>query len=117
MPSLGKMRNQVRITSVGRTPDGAGGYTRSDPDVTVDTNDDGNVWAEVRAPNAKEMRRAGSNREVLAWSVTIRYRTDVKHGQTIKWDSRDLYVLTTFDPSDKQDKEWLVLLCREGGGT
>ncbi len=104
--SLGKMRHRVELRRPARVSDGALGQVRSDQVVAA-------LWARVEKAGGREVFRYQHLEQEITHKVTIRYREGVEQGQYLRFDGRDLYILVVTDPTEL--KEFLELVCREGG--
>jgi SPP1 family predicted phage head-tail adaptor len=103
----GRLNKRVAIQIEGRVPNGQGGYETGWGAVAERPN----VWAEIIGLSGDESLRAGVERNVQQWRVTIRRRDDVttKHrlihkGQVFeiksampdpKWDDATLLICET----------------------
>ncbi len=91
-----------------RSSDGALGQIRSDQTVKA-------LWADVAAASSREVYRYNHLEQEISHVVKIRYDADVLQGMYFKYDNRDLYILSVEDPTER--KEWMKVICREGGNT
>lgn len=111
--NLGAMRHRIRLKNKVRNPDGAGGFERAD--TAGDT-----IQAAIETLSAREVTRYQQLQKNVTHRLTVRHRSDLKHGQTVTWlrgtnDEVDFYVEATSDPRPNRPGEWLELICREGG--
>lgn len=111
---ISKMRHRIRIYGIGRTEDGSGGFTRSDPS---GADLIGAYWSYIRPVSARERQWGEQFTEVVTHMAWLRYNTLIKEGMTARrvFGDRtvDYYVETIYDPDNL--KEFLVLGLREGG--
>lgn len=104
--SIGRMRHRVEVKAPARVSDGALGYNRSD--VTI-----ASLWARVENATSSEVYRYAHLEQELTHTVTIRHNPTVMQGQYVEHDGRKLYIMAVVDPNER--KEWMKLICREGG--
>jgi SPP1 family predicted phage head-tail adaptor len=104
--SLGKMRNWTEVYNPVRISDGALGNKREDRHVI-------SLWSRIEPVSGREIFRYQHLEQELTHKVTIRYRQDIRQGMFLRWDNRDFYILTVIDKNER--KEFLELICREGG--
>lgn len=114
--NLGKMRHQLQLQTITRTPDGGGGYARGDgPGDTVAARVDTIGALEANTYSQLQLR--------VTHKAMIRHRDDVTQGQTVIWQRPaahggdvDLYVETVRDADpDRRPGEFMLLICRQGG--
>jgi SPP1 family predicted phage head-tail adaptor len=115
MTSLARrLIHRVEIEAETRTPDGAGGFTRTWARVGP-----GSVAAEIYGLSGAEAMKAGIERNVQQWRVTIRRRQDVTAEHRLQWllatgNVRLDIKSVMADP--KAPREATLLLCESGGG-
>lgn len=100
------MRHRVTVKTIGRVPDGYGGTERSDPDGET-------VWADVQPATPREQYQYSQLRQTVSHTIRMRYRSDIKQGQTVQCEGDDHYVVGVTNP-DRRKRE-LVLVTRVGG--
>lgn len=98
----GRMNSRVTLLQPVKIPDGMGG-SRSD------FQSAGNVWAELRNVNTKEVPAVGAAASDLVRQISIRRRTDVRRGWRVQIGGRSYDVLNTYDIN----REATMLVCRE----
>ena len=102
----GRLREQVTIQAESRTANGQGGFTTSWATVAT-------VRAEVVGRSGSEAVKAGIERAVHQWQVTIRRRDDVTPQHRLQWKGRTLEIKSAMpDPRDRRDATLLV--CESG---
>jgi len=102
--NAGELRHRVKLQSVARTSDGAGGFTEA-------WSDDAEVWAKVEPLQGTQYVLADALRNEVTHRVTIRYRAGVTPRQRVLLASRVLEILTIIDRDEAH--VYLQLLCRE----
>ncbi len=104
--AIGKMRHRIEVYEPARTPDGSGGFTRSNAKFLE-------CWAEVKPLNAKEKLKYMALQQETTHPVMIRYHELVTQGKFFKYDGRDFYINSVTRRGERN--EFLELLAREGG--
>ena len=104
----GKLRTRIAIRRPVRTPDGAGGVSRS--------------WSTIASPRAYVKPISGGERfQAMAISATvthrifIRYRTDILPSDRIEIGSRLFQIRAVLDIEER--KRWLEIFAEEGAQT
>lgn len=100
----GRMRRQVTIRTMTRTPDGMGGYTETPVDVP-------NVWAEVEPLEGREQLQAMQTGMQRPHRFTMRYRAGMTGAHTIIYATRTFDVKSVVDPDEKHRE--LVIMSDE----
>lgn len=104
--NIGRMRHRVTIAKPVRVGDGALGYSRSDGDIAQ-------TWARIAEVTGGETYRYGHLEQQLSHTIVIRYDSRVEQGMLIKYQNRHFYILAVTDKNER--KEFMTLVCREGG--
>ncbi len=123
---LGRMRHRITIRQTIRVDDGGGGSERQDTNIAT-------VSCSVRTTSVREIAAYGQLQERATHSIRLRWRTDVDQGQTVYWHGPGdqepvagsatpvaglpLYVLSAVDDDTEHPREFLRMMCREGGET
>ncbi len=89
-PPLGALRDRVELLSNVQTVGGAGGV--SDNHVSL-----GFVWARVRALAGSLISLPDERSNRVLYSVVMRFRTDLKPGDTIVYRGQRLEILSARD--------------------
>lgn len=104
--NLGRMRHRVKVMAPSRVPDSGLGVIRGDQEIAE-------VWASVEIISSAEIFAYQQLQQRLTHTVMVRYDDRFRQGQFIRFDGRDLYIEVVIDPNEK--KEFMKLICREGG--
>lgn len=107
---IGKMRHRVVVYAITQVDDGNGGFTRSDPSPATEI---ATIWADVQPISAREQQWGMKYQEVVTHRVITRYNALVLAGYPVKHDNRYLYIVDIVDTD--QRKEFMTLICRDGG--
>lgn len=100
----GKMRRQITIRTMTRTPDGMGGYTETPVDVP-------DIWSEVEPLEGREQLQAMQTGMQRPHRFTIRYRTGMTGAQTIIYATRTFDIKSVVDPEERHRE--LVIMSDE----
>lgn len=113
--AAGVLSRRVELIDIGRTDDGAGGWTRGD---TVTTS----VWGALRAASWSQQQRGERLEQRISHVIRVRWRPDLARGfgpdaRARILDGggavRELSIKTVVDPDDR--RQFLELGCLEGG--
>lgn len=107
---IGKMRHRIIVYAITQVDDGNGGFERSDPSVPTEI---ATVRANVYPMSAREQTWGMKYQEVVTHKVLIRYNAAFLAGQQLSHDGKLLYIVSIVDTD--QRKEFMTLMCREGG--
>jgi len=107
---IGKMRHRFSVHTVTRVADGAGGFTRTDPDYTTKAK---TVWGSLRASSQNEIYVGVKLDQRITHVVVVRYDASITQGVSLVMGDRSFYVLSAVDPDER--KEFMRIMCREGG--
>lgn len=107
---VGKMRHRISVYTITQVDDGNGGFERSDPSTATRI---AFVWANVESISSREQQWGMKFQEVVTHKVLVRYNAAFLAGQQLRHDNRPYYIVSIVDPD--QRKEFMVLMCREGG--
>ncbi len=104
------LRHRLTLQQEVKTPDGAGGYTRSWQDV-------GDLWAEITAVSGKsiygrERLYGGQLQSEISHKIVIRYRSTVSTSMRLVFDGR-IFNIRAISNVNEND-EILELLVEEG---
>ena len=67
------------------------------------------VWAEFKPPTLKTTELAGNMASELMRKISVRYRTDVRKGWRVLWETRTFEVMHVYEYNNSTT----ILLCRE----
>ena len=107
MLNAGRLNRRVTITSRSSTQDAAGPQVETWADVTT-------VWGDIKAPaGAAAAERLGADRETstAAYSIRIRYRTDITDAMRVEYGTI-VYKIQAVLP-DQSGHKHLDLVCEE----
>ena len=107
---IGKMRHRVIVYAITQVDDGNGGFERSDPSVPTEI---ATVWANVQPMSAREQQWGMKFQEVVTHKILTRYNAAFLSGQQLRHDGKPFYIVSIVDTD--QRKEFMTLMCREGG--
>jgi SPP1 family predicted phage head-tail adaptor len=107
--AAGKLREPVRIEVEQRTSNGQGGYITAWTKVA-------DVRAEILGLAGDEALRAGVERSVSQYRVTIRKRSDVSVVNRLKWKGQVLAIRSVL-PHPNDLRRALLLNCEIGNGS
>lgn len=105
MTKIGLLNRRAELLRPSRVSDGEGGAIVTLQSVAT-------VWAGIESRSARETLAGDRYQEREAWRVTIRYRADVRQGWTVRWDGRDLYVLSVRE-AEPGKKRFLLIDCEQ----
>lgn len=88
--SIGPLRHRIDIEVEALVEDNFGGEAKTWDAVAT-------VWARVKTPSAGEVSRSGGFLDQKTILLDIRYRSDVRQGQRISWDSRTFHIQSAVD--------------------
>lgn len=102
----GALRHLIELKAPALVPDGAGGFSDSDP-TTFAT-----VWAEIKPLKANERIQAMQTTADISHQITIRYLEGVTADMTVVHEGRTFQIIA--EPLDFEERhEMLTLLCFE----
>lgn len=113
--AAGTLATRIDLINVGRTPDGAGGSTRTD---SVEAT----VWGQLRVASWNEQQRADRREQRVSHVIRIYWRPDFAQGFGPEARARivdaggavrELAIKTVIDPDNR--RRFLELACEEGG--
>jgi len=107
---VGKMRHRLTIYAITQVDDGNGGFTRSDPSVLTEI---ATVWGDIQPISAREQQWGMKYQDVVTHRANIRFDARFLPGQQLRHDGKPFYIVTIVDTD--QRKEFMTLMCREGG--
>jgi SPP1 family predicted phage head-tail adaptor len=102
--AAGRLRKQVTIQGVTRTPDGGGGYTETPVEIAE-------VWANVQPLDGREQLIAMQTGLQRPYRFTIRYLPDISSIHRVVYDGRTFDVKSVVDPEERHRE--LELLAEE----
>jgi SPP1 family predicted phage head-tail adaptor len=109
--AAGRLRERVEIEAEVQTSNGQGGYVSAWSVVAT-------VRAEVNGLSGGEAMRAGIERNVQQWRVTIRRRDDVTAKHRLQWlrpgNTRVRLDIKATMPDPKLPRDATLLLCESG---
>lgn len=107
----GRLDKRVTFEADGEAPNGQGGYTAGWAAIaTLPT-----VWAEIVGLSGDEALKAGAERNVQLWRVTIRRREDLTTKLRMTRGGK-AYDIKSIMPDPKSDDATL-LICETGSST
>lgn len=109
MVSTGDLRELIDIEQETRVPNGQGGFTSSWAKVSDE-------WANIVGMSGDEALMSGVQRAVQQWRVIIRYRSDVKPKNRLRWGDIVLDVKAAM-PLPKDPRAYTLLICESGAVT
>ena len=110
-PLSRRLKERATVQVECRTPNGQGGFITGWSPVAT-------VWAEVVGLSGEEAMKAGIERAVQQWRVTIRRRDSVTSAHQLQWHRRcgDLRLqIKSVMPDPKDPLTATLLLCESGG--
>ena len=105
----GRLNKRVTIEEERRTDNGQGGSKTE----WLPLEARASVWAEIIGLSGDEALRAGREKDVQTWRVTIRKRDDVSAKNRLKHKGT-VYEIKSVLPDPKAD-DALLLICETGG--
>jgi SPP1 family predicted phage head-tail adaptor len=115
--TVSRLRHRLTLQQEVRTPDGAGGYTRSWEDVAE-------LWGEIIPLTGSGSSARGSGKEIvfagqiqaeISHRILLRYRSDITPAMRLLYENRLFNIRMVADPDEKRDT--LQLLVQEGVAT
>jgi SPP1 family predicted phage head-tail adaptor len=105
--AAGRLRDRIDLQADAETPNGQGGNSSSWATFA-------SAWAEVIGLSGSEARKAGIERNVRQWRITMRPRTDLTEAHRIRWKGLVMNIKAIVpDPDDPRAA--IVLNCESGG--
>ncbi len=105
MPTLGHLRERLKLTTRVMTPVAGGtGYTPTYPDLAT-------VWGQVRTVKGPQLLDAVNAGEGPTHRFVIRHRSDVGAQHFVEWDSRRFKIRNVEDEDGRG--RWLHLLAED----
>lgn len=104
--SIGKLRHRLEIWEPARSPDGSGGFSRSEAKV-------GDVWGELVPLGEMQILQYAKLEQIRSHKCQIRYRNDIEDGWYLVYDGRKFYIEAI--QVVREDRNFMDLSLREGG--
>jgi SPP1 family predicted phage head-tail adaptor len=104
----GRLNKRVLIEAEGRTPNGQGGWVTAWAALPARPN----VWAEIIGLSGDEALKAGVERSIQQWRVTILSRDDVTTGHRLTHRGQ-VFDIKSAMPDPKAD-DAMLLICETG---
>lgn len=103
-PTPGELRERITLQVETDTRDQVGGRV-------VTWSDQASLWAEIRPASAREAWQRSQMQASAAWTVVLRWRTDITVRNRIKWRGR--YFMIRGVTNEDQRHRYLTLACDE----
>lgn len=103
-----RLRHKMSLQDEIKTPDGAGGFTRSWKTVA-------DIWAEITPLSGRETFFASRLQSAVSHKIAIRYRKGISAGQRLVYDNR-LFNIRSIS-NEQANNEVIELLVEEGVGS
>lgn len=114
MIQAGRLRDLIAIEQEVRTANGQGGYSTVWSTLA-------NTYAEVIGLSGAEALKAGIERNVQQWRVTVRRGVEVTGRNRIRWDAlpntSKIMNIKSVMPHPNAPREALLIMCESGGGS
>lgn len=104
MPGAGELRERITVQRVSTTRDDMGGLIETWADLAT-------LWARVEQASSGEQFRRQQAGATAAWTVTVRWRGDLRPADRISWRGRSFEIVALENPDLR--RRFLAIACNE----